>query len=180
MEARHRSLFINAGLLAGILALLAVLWLAPKPEPALKPFAHIDAAALSRIEIIVTQQPTALLQRLDGEWRVSGDVSARLDTQRLRNLLNILNVSVEQEYAAADLKLQEFGLEPATVILKLDDHTLYFGATEPLSRRRYVLYSHRLYLLADTHYPLLSRGIGNLLSEPANTTPELSEVKTSH
>jgi hypothetical protein len=165
MEARNSSLYINAGLLAIVLVLAAVLWLAPKPDPELKPFAHINPDGISRIEIIVAQQPPAQLQRLDGEWRVPGDTSARLDAQRLRNLLNMLNVSVEQEYAAADLKLEEFGLEPAAAILKIDDETLYFGATEPLSGRRYVLYGPKLYLLADTHYPLLSRGVGNLIRQ---------------
>jgi hypothetical protein len=175
MEATNRSLYINAGLLAAVLALAAVLWLTPKPDPELKPFAHINPDTISRIEIIVPQQPAALLQRLDGEWRVPGNASARLDAQRLRNLLNILNVSVEQEYTAADLKLQEFGLEPAAAILKINDDTLYFGATEPLSRRRYVLYGPKLYLLADTHYPLLSRGLGNLLAEQASVAPTATE-----
>lgn len=170
MEAGSRSLYINASLLAGVLGLAAILWLAPEPDAGLKPFAHINPDTISRIEIIVPQQPAALLQRLDGEWRVPGDASARLDAQRLRNLLNILNVAVEQEYTAANFNLQEFGLEPAAAILKINDETLYFGATEPLSRRRYVLYGPKLYLLADTHYPLLSRGIGNLLSAIPATT----------
>jgi hypothetical protein len=187
MEAGNRSLYINAALLAGVLVLAAALWLAPAPDAELKPFAHINPDAIDRIEIIVPQQPPALLQRVDGEWRVPGDTSARLDPQRLRNLLNILNVSVDQEYTATDLKLWEFGLEPAAAILKLNDHSLHFGGIEVLSQRRYVLYQAKLYLLADTHYPLLSRGIGNLLAEqapavPATTDamPELPAFETTH
>jgi hypothetical protein len=175
MDSASRSLYINAGLLAGVLALAAILWLAPKTDPELKPFAHIDQDTIGRIEIIVPQQPAALLQRVDGEWRVPGDASALVDEQRLRNVLNILNVSAEQEYTAADFKLEEFGLEPAAAILKLNDHSVYFGGIEPLSRRRYVLYESKLYLLADTHYPLLSRGIGNLLTGPVSAAPATTE-----
>lgn len=186
-----RSLYINLGLTAGLLLLAAAVWLAPAPrEPYFKPFAHIDAEKLSRIEILVLQQPPALLQRQSGAWIVPDAPDAALDPQRLRNLLNILNESVTQAYDAGGLDLKEFGLEPPAIVLKLDDHDFRFGASEPLSRRRYVLYASKLYLLTDTHYPLLSRGLGNLILQqpaagngsvqglPKPAQPELSESGT--
>lgn len=172
MNPGKRSLYINLGLAAGLLMLAAVLWLAPEPPaPYFKPFAHINADSLGHIEILVPGQPPARLQRQDGIWRALG-TSAELDPQRLRNVLNILNESVAQEYPATDLDLKEFRLDPPEAVLRLDDHAFHFGANEPLSRRRYVLYMDKLYLLPDTHYPLLSRGLGNLIMQPGNSTDE--------
>jgi hypothetical protein len=167
MNPGKLKLYINFGLLAAVLALSIVLWLAPEPDTGLKPFAHINADTLSRIEISVPRLPPAQLQRRDGAWHALAPAAAELDAQRLRNLLNLLHESTEPGYEAAHLELKEFGLDPPAATLKLDEHSFQFGASEPLSRRRYVLYSGKLYLLADTHYPLLSRGIGNLLKQPS-------------
>jgi hypothetical protein len=175
MDLPKRNLYINTGLLTGVLALAAVLWLPEQRASAFKPFAHINANAVDRIEIIVPQQPPALLQRRNGAWRVFEQPAVEIDAQRLGNVLNILNESVEHAYDAADLDPQEFGLEPPLAILKLGNHIFYFGANEPMSGQRYVLHGNRLYLLADTHYPLLSRGIGNLINEqsPSGNTDEV-------
>jgi hypothetical protein len=170
MSLHKRSLYINTGLLAGVLALAAVLWLPEQRALDFKPFAHIDANAVNRIEIIVPQQPPALLQRQDGAWRVLEQPTAEIDEQRLRNVLSILNESVEQSYDAARLDPKEFGLDPPLAALKFDTHIFHFGANESLSGRRYVLYDGKLYLLADTHYPLLSRGIGNLINDQPDGT----------
>jgi hypothetical protein len=189
MNPGRRSLYLNLGLTGGLLLLAAVAWFAPEtPESRFRPFAHISADTLSRIEILVAQQPpTRLQRRYDGAWEVEGSPGIELDPKRLRNVLNLLSESVAQGYAAEKLALKEFGLQPPPVVLKLDDHAFHFGAREPLSRRRYVLYEGRLYLLADTHYPLLSRGLGNLLRQPdsapvggADTNgmlPELPEIE---
>ncbi|HEX5055151.1 MAG TPA: DUF4340 domain-containing protein [Gammaproteobacteria bacterium] len=170
MNPGKRSLYINLGLAAGLLLLGAVAWLAPPPRAAnLKPFAYIDAERLSRIEISVPRQPPALLERHNGMWIVSDSPDVALDQQRLRNLLNLLNETVTQEYGIAGLDLKEFGLDTPAAILKLDDYEFRFGASEPVSRRRYVVHAGKLYLLPDTHYPLLSRGIGNLVLQPPAT-----------
>jgi hypothetical protein len=171
MNPGKRSLYINLGLAAGLLLLAAVAWLAPAPRAAtFKPFAYIDAERLSRIEISVPRQPLVLLERRNGAWIVSGSPDVALDQQRLRNLLNLLNSSVAQEYAAAGLDLKEFGLDAPAAVLKLDGYEFRFGASEPAGARRYVLHAGKLYLLPDTHYPLLSRGIGNLVLQPPATT----------
>lgn len=160
----RRSLYINAGLLAGVLGLVAILWLSPeRQEPNLHPFTHINADTVSHIEIIVPLQQSALLQRQDGAWRALEPRDAELDVQRLQNVLTILNASAAPGYEAASLDLKEFGLEPPAATLRIDDHSFHFGTIEPLSRRRYVLHGNKLYLLTDNYYPLLSRGIGNLL-----------------
>lgn len=172
MHPGRRRLYINLGLAAGLLLLAAVARLAPEPRATyFTPFAHIDPDTVSRIEILVPQQPPVLLQRQDG-WIASAPPGAALDPQRLRNLLNILNESVTQAYSAAELDLKEFGLDPPAAVLKLDGYTFEFGAGEPLSGRRYVLHENKLYLLTDTHYPLLSRGIGNLLQQPEPVAAE--------
>lgn len=171
MNPARRRLYVNLGLAGGLLLLAVAILLAPDaPEPYSRPFAHINADALSRIEIRVPRQAPVLLQKRDSEWSAPATPEAALDPQRLRNVLSILNETVTQSYVAAELDLKEFGLAPPAAVLKLDGHVFEFGASEALSRRRYVLYGDRLYLLTDTHYPLLSRGLGNLLQQPASET----------
>ncbi len=164
MHPGKRNFYINIGLLAFVVVIAATIWLAPEPDAGSRPFAHINAETLTRIEIIVPRQPPALLQRRDGIWHAV-EPAAELDAQRLRNLLNLLHESAGPGYEIANLDPREFGLEPAAATLKLDEHSFQFGAREALSGRRYVLYGGKLYLMSDTHYPLLSRGIGNLLKE---------------
>lgn len=172
MDPGRRRLYINLGLAGGLLLLAAAVRLAPEtPEPHSKPFAHIDADALSRIEILLPGQAPVLLQNRNGEWIApETPPEAALDPRRLRNVLNILNEAVTRSYALAGLDLKEFGLDPPAAELKLDGHAFAFGAGEALSGRRYVRYGDRLYLLTDTHYPLLSRGLGNLLQQTASET----------
>jgi hypothetical protein len=176
MTPGARSLYINLGLLAAVLALAAALWLAPdRDDPVPGPFAHIDVDALQQIQIIIPRQPVTLLRRRDGVWLTPEPAASELDPQRLRNLLNIVRESVAAAYPAAELGLDEFGLEPPVAVLKLDGHVFLFGADVPLSRRRYVLYEGTLYLLPDMYYPLLSRGIANLLRQPAAANADAAE-----
>ncbi|HEX7026605.1 MAG TPA: hypothetical protein VF268_05140, partial [Gammaproteobacteria bacterium] len=53
---------------------------------------------------------------------------------------------------------------PPAAVIQFDGAEFDFGATDPLSGKRYVLHNHTLYLIDDFIYPMLHADIGALVS----------------
>ena len=52
--------------------------------------------------------------------------------------------------------LAQFGLHTPSVIVSLNNESFALGDVEPISKRRYVLYQHIIYLIDDDVMPLLT------------------------
>lgn len=138
-----------------VLLLIAVLlgllvWRAQAPQTVA--LTAIDPAGVSRIEISDLKGRHILLQKVDGAWQTQGGPARQ---ERVEQLLGICGTpSLERFDASGDLR--PYGLDPAPILLRLDDETLDFGATDPLHGWRYVRYRERIHLIADGFYHHLS------------------------
>src|SRR5690606_1572391 len=79
-------------------------------------------------------------------------------------ILNLLTSYATSHYPAGQLDLEEFGLLPPAAVVRFDLAEFDFGATDPLSGKRYVLHDSVLYLIEDFIYPILNTDIGGLVS----------------
>lgn len=167
-------LWINLALAACVAILTLILWLNPgKTPPQSVSLSNLEKAEVQSIHIRIGANPPIILQRGDMDWRLTQPFDIAANTSRVNAILNLLTTHAFARYPADELELEEFGLLPPAAVLRFDGAEFDFGATDPLSRKRYVLHNDALYLVEDFIYPLLSTNIGGLVSNkviPATST----------
>lgn len=145
-----------AGKLNLVLAILAaglglVLWLAPNPDapPKREVLTSLERSDISRISIAHPDAELIVLEKAEGQWRLTAPLAARADDFQVGNLLELAGRKARASYAAGGMDLTAIGLNPPRYKLRLDEAVLGFGDTDPLDNQRYVRVGERVHLISD-------------------------------
>ena len=118
-------------------ALSAVLFLKPgkksSPEFGISSLKRED---IKRIQIDRPEKETVVLQRNDGNWRLSKPFPARADAAQVESLLSVIDAKSSVHYSANDLA--RFDLEQPLAMITLNDQQIAFGGINPISGEQYV------------------------------------------
>jgi hypothetical protein len=117
--------------------------------------AGIDAADLRLIEVERTGEPRIRLERTSDGWRMLEPLTLDADPGRLDQLLTLIAAPVLRSFPAPSAALDELGLDPIKLSLRLDGLTLAFGGLDPLGQRRYVMADGLVHLIDDRYHHLL-------------------------
>lgn len=93
--------------------------------------------------------------RQDTTWFITSPVEARADGARLESLLEILSAPSHAHFPARELDLAQFELADPRRVLILNGQRMSFGNTDPVNRRRYVLFDDQVHLITDLFYHYL-------------------------
>lgn len=87
-------------------------------------------------------------------WQITQPFQAQANTTRIKLLLSLLQTA---SYAQLDNSntLQQFGLSPDSIELKLNKHSFQFGDIESISNHRYILHNNSVHLVEDKVMPML-------------------------
>jgi hypothetical protein len=146
-----RRLRLNLLLLLLVALLGLAVWFSRPADPT--PLTSIDPAEVTRIEISDLSGRHIQMRRRDGEWYLDG--GKRADQARVAQLLGICRTSSLARFPAP-VSLKPYGLKAAPIMLRLNDKSLAFGATDPIHGWRYVLIGKQIHLIADGFYYHLS------------------------
>lgn len=146
MNLIRSRLLLNLALAALVAALALFAWLQPgKPHAPAYPLFQQKTAAVRHIRIEKPGLPPITLQKKDGQWRLAAPFAARADQLKIERLLNLLNATASQRFAATDP--QRFGLDKPLLRLTFNAETLSFGGLNPISNEQYVASSGSVYLV---------------------------------
>jgi hypothetical protein len=170
------SLLVLAAVVAGLGA-----WVYQKPKPgesqtyalsATKP-AAVTRARLERTSVTEAGATTAaiVLERRDGEWRMSEPYPARADAFQVERLLSILEARSTVRYEAGDA--ERFGLVTPMAVLKADGETFAYGAINTTTREQYVMTGGKVYVVPLNYAATLPRSVEALLSKKLLGTDEV-------
>lgn len=113
----------------------------------------------NNIHIITISRPDIadiVLEKSASNWQITQPIKAIANTKRVELLLSFLNTPSYAQITIGDGKsLRQFELEPANLVLALDQHRVQFGGVEPISKHRYVLIDNVIHLITDRITPLL-------------------------
>ena len=142
-------------LLLAVAALLALAGWQWRRDRAARPGTLLDLApaAVSRIELQFGRGVAMRYVRRHGHWQHLGSAGPPADDARLDALAAIAAAPVDQWRAAASLDPAKIGLAPPRAILRLDGHTLRFGAPAALGQRCYVQRGTRVALVSLRYMP---------------------------
>jgi len=152
----NRRLLLNLVLLVAVAALIAVVYFepgieAPETLPALT---ELDDDAVTRIRV-ERADDVLELERRGEQWWVLGEPELPADPLQVDNLLRMTAATPRRSYTAADLDLQQLGLDPAPITVRFDDTAIGVGGTDPLEGLRYVRVGERVALIPDEFYNTL-------------------------
>jgi len=141
MQART---LLNVFLAVAVAGAAAALYTLSRPSAedghALVPVA---SESLRRIEIRRLQQPAIVLERTEGEWRMTAPYTARLDEIALGRILDLARLRVQTPLAAGDRA--RFELDKPWATIGFDGHAVEFGATNVLTQELYLASGERVY-----------------------------------
>ena len=110
---------------------------------------------ISRIKIIRDGKQSLLMTKSATIWQLDEPVKARANMVRITSILNLLQSRVFTAFKVEQYSLSLYGLNPASVVLAMDDTQFYFGDINPIDQGRYVYDGDTVYVVEDTLYPQL-------------------------
>ena len=161
---------LNLALLALVVALALFAYYKPhKSEPDHK-LSTIKAAEATSIRIEIAGSPPIALARTGAEWNLTAPLPARADSLQVQRVLEILEATAKDRFAAAGLARYDLN-EPAARVT-IDRQTFGFGAVNQLSREQYVLTQDGIYPVSLRYGTLLPRNFYQLVSRQLFTPDE--------
>jgi hypothetical protein len=100
-------------------------------------------------------EPRIRIERGPDGWRLLEPLQVDADPARIESLTAILGARVQRSFPEQAADLEELGLAPSKLKLRLDGLTLGFGGLDPLTQQRYVAADGLVHLIEDRFYHLL-------------------------
>lgn len=121
----------------------------------------LKPADVSRIEIRAGNEELKLTRDAEG-WNLQSPVEWAAHDANVGRLLSILKASASPIADAADVDLEPLGLESPGTSLRFNDTELYFGGSNNIGERRYIMLDSKLYLLPDVYLAFAAQGLAGL------------------
>lgn len=177
-----RRLVVNLGLLLLVSALALMAWLQPGLERPgdQEPLVVLDPASVSQLTLQRAAGAGPIVLERDGAaWMMREPLRIPADAARIDALLPVLGTPVHARFSAAGVDPAVYGLDEPRIRLEADGVALAFGATEPLSHRRYVRIGEHIVLIDDQYHPWLQGSAADFVSRrllPPGTRPVTLEL----
>lgn len=167
MDALARRRWLNLGLLTVAGGLAALAWFEPGREQWLHiplPLLDLTPTQIERIEIERSGQERLAFERRGVRWEMIAPSVGPANPVLINPILNLAETRCPLRYAAAGLDLQQLGLDPPRLRLRLNGQEIRFGNVVPTDSQRYLQVSATVHLCPDNLYPLLSSAAASFLT----------------
>ena len=145
---------INTILLLACIGLSLFLIYGPDnpPHPITPPLSDINRGTINHISIQRQGKPDLEFRKRQNRWSMIAPIQIAANPVRIDAILKLLDADSHARLDSKTIALNRFGLNPASVTLKLNDHEFQFGNTEPIDSRRYVTFRQTTHLVNDWLY----------------------------
>jgi hypothetical protein len=113
---------------------------------------NIDTSSISHITINQANSEDINFQIQGNHWFLTSPIKARANRTRINAMLHLLQSRSLAQIDAQNASLALYRLDPAAITLHLDKHTFFFGTTDPLDDRRYIMFNNTIHLVSDHLY----------------------------
>lgn len=160
-----KRLQLNIALVLVVAGLGAALYFSQKPEEKPDPLTPLKPDSLTRIALEHPGKATLRLQKQNGQWRLLEPVQADTDPYEIAGITALADLPVKRRLPTGAFSLADLGLDPPAYRVRLDDHTLEFGAVEPIEARRYLRSAGQVVLVEDPPASTLDADYSDLVSK---------------
>jgi hypothetical protein len=155
---------VGLALLIGILILLALYKPGARKEPEGTPLTTLSTETIQRIRLARPKQPEIVLDKHGDDWRLTAPRTARANSLRVNELLQLAGTRVNTQFPAAPAELGKYGLDNPLATLFLNDAEIRFGGMHPLDNQLYVLHAGQVQLIPAAAFRAASAPANEFIS----------------
>ena len=172
MNALAQRAWINLGLLGLVGGLVALALFDPGREnlALTSPLLDLTSAHVKQIAVERPGQDALAFELRDDLWWMTAPDHGSANPVLIHSILQLAEARCPLRYATAELDLKPLGLDPSRLQLRLNDQSIYFGATAPIDGQRYLQVGATVYLCPDRFYPLLTSAAASFLAPPIESS----------
>lgn len=122
----------------------------------------LEAGDIESVEI-KTADASLSLRRDSNGWQVEAPIRWPANNINVGRLLDVVNSQTDSRLDAAEIDLASLGLDFPRAMLRLNDTSVLFGATNNIGGRRYTMIDSTVFLLPDIHLPFISQGLTGIV-----------------
>ncbi len=126
------------------------------PEPPVK-VSNITPESIDSITIIREGKEGLDFTNHQDTWQMTSPRTAAANHTRINAILFILQSRSYAQLYAKELNLSRFELRDPAITLKLNEYEFFFGGTDPLEYRRYLLFEDTVHLINDNLFHQLQQ-----------------------
>jgi hypothetical protein len=165
-NAKSSRLFVQKRFITNLLLLLIVAILiffffaSEEPLPGNKKItllSNIETSTVNSITIHRNNRDRLVFRRQDGFWIMVSPIRTRAHASRIDAMLQLAESRSFARIEVKDETLSHYKLDPPVLGLDLGTHEFFFGTTDPLDERRYVLFNNTIHLVNDNLFYQLSQ-----------------------
>jgi len=122
--------------------------------------ALLTSLAINEINEIKIHKPNnndiIFIKNEDNIWHMISPYQIKAHQFRLNTLLGLTQKPIKKSYLIDDLNLSDYALDKPRAHITFNTTDIYFGKTNALNNKRYLLTQKKMALLDDQTYPLVS------------------------
>ncbi|MCP4076174.1 MAG: DUF4340 domain-containing protein [Gammaproteobacteria bacterium] len=129
---------------------------------------------------IETADETLVLKKQGTSWSVVSPVNWFANNISAERIASLAGVEPQSKLPIDQIDISTLGLRIPKAVVTLNQKSIYFGDTNRIGNRRYLMAEPNIYLVSDIHYIFISQGLSGLLDNRLLPSKlDLTELKFS-
>lgn len=150
-------MILNLLLLVLIVGFGIFFWAKSNQTESIDTVSQLRPADVNRIEIHRAETAQAIiLQRETVGWSMLQPMQTRVNENRVKHLMTLLNEPVETRFPKGDYDLQAFDLDTNQLEVQFNDERILMGMQHPINYKRYLLKEDEVLLANETVFNVLN------------------------
>ncbi len=114
---------------------------------------------------IETADGSIQLEKNENRWFISRPFVWFADNIAVERLASLVSTKFHSKLPKSEINLSTLGLSIPKAVVTLNQKSIYFGTTNQIGSRRYLMIDSTVYLVDDIHYAFISNGIAGLVDK---------------
>lgn len=114
---------------------------------------------------IETADGSIQLDKKQQRWFISSPFIWFADNVAAERIASLASSTYHSKLPKSEIDLSSLGLSIPKAVVTLNQKAIYFGTTNQIASRRYLLIDSTVYLADDIHFPFISHGIAGLVDK---------------
>ena len=116
----------------------------------------------------------------ESQWVMIKPYQINAHQFRVNTLLSLTQTPVDKAYDTSDLNLADYSLDTPRARILFNNTEIFFGKSNPLNNKRYIMSNNKMALLLDQTYPLVSAQAASFVDlSLINTLSNITAIKFS-
>jgi hypothetical protein len=114
---------------------------------------------------IETADGSIQLDKKENRWFITSPFLWYADNVAVGRIASLVNTKYHSRLPKSEIDLSTLGLSIPKAVVTLNQKSVYFGTTNQIGNRRYLMVDSMVYLAEDIHYAFIKNGIAGLVDK---------------